>query len=87
MIVLSNIFSSILKAHKKVAASVISKEFLESALRFIIMITFFYLGYKFLGIVAGFLIANIIALIILFFNSKRLFKFKLKGFHEKLLTF
>jgi len=87
IIVLSNIFSSILKAHKKVAASIIAKEFLESLLRLLIIILSFYFGYRLLGVVSGFLIANIIALIILFFSSKKLFHFRLKGFHKKLLTF
>jgi len=77
MIVLSDIFSCILKAHKKVAVSVISKEVLESLLRLIITIIFFYLGYKFLGVIASFLIANLIAVLILFLSSKRLFNFKL----------
>ena len=84
---LSQFFSSILKANMKIKEIVFSDKIVERGIRVIAVFFFFLLGFKFFGLVASFIISSILSLFFLFYFSRKLFSFKLKGFEPEILYF
>lgn len=83
---LFNMFSSILRANKKVAEIVFAERFAEKALRVVIVSFMFFIGFEIYGIITSFLISAIASLTIIYFYSKKFYSFR-KGFDKEILFF
>lgn len=87
ILALSNIFSSILEANKKIAEVILSYKIVEGIVRLSGVLAMFYFGFRLFGLIAGLLLSSTAALLLSILLSKNLFNFKLSGFSKEIFIF
>jgi len=84
---MSNIFANILTANKRIAHSTLPIYIVEPLLRVTIAIAFFSIGWMIFGLVIALLISNFAVLLLLFYYSKKHYRFRLDAFDKELIIF